>query len=182
MALKLKIATIGCCLLATISCSYLVYNHYPRVFPWLTSIPLIGWFIAYNFPPYDFYTPLTETNLSEGVHILSFIGKYEGRHEVQISPIIDPSLYENKVAMSVQGFNSKNELLFNQENASSRILGGKLVDGVSVYNYCYGIFFAPEDFPLGESITLRIECRGDIQAILKHNPSANIKIVKVFDK
>lgn len=182
MSLKLKIIALLCCLCTAINCLHLASNSYPVVFSWLTSIPLVGWIIAYNFPPSDFYTPLAETNLLEGVHVLNFIGKYAGRYEIQISPIINPSLYESKITIHVQVFNSKNELLFEQKHSNSRIWGGKTLDGIMVYNYCYGIFFAPEDFQLGERITVRIECTGDTQAILEHNPLSRIRIMKVFDK
>ena len=187
MALKLRIVTFIGCLMVAIGCLPFVCDCYPQIFRVLTTIPLVGWFVAYNFPPRDFYTPLAEIPLSEGVHVLNFRGKYEGRYEVQISPImgstIDTSLDEhNTVAMRVQAFNSKNELLFQQDNASSRLWGGEWIEGMQVYHYCYGIFYAPEDFQLDECITVKIECTGDVQTILARNPLAKIQITKWGDK
>ena len=186
MSLKLGIVTLFCCLLVAIG-GLSFCDCYPQIFRWIIKIPVVGGIIGYSFPPHDFYTPLAEIPLAEGVHVLTFRGKYEGRYEVQISPImgstIESSLDEhNTVAMCVQAFNSNNELLFQQDYASSRLWGGKWIDGMQVYHYCYGIFFAPEDFPLDECITMKIECTGDVQAILARNPSAKIQITKWTDK
>lgn len=182
----MKRLMLFCCLLVAIGGLFFC-NCYPQLFRWIIKIPLVGWFVAYNFPPHDFDTPLAEIPLAEGVHVLTFRGTYEGRYEVQISPIrgstIESSLDEhNTVAMRVQAFNSNNELLFQQAHSSSRLWGGKWIDGMQVYHYCYGIFFAPKDFPLDECITMKIECTGDVQTILARNPSAKIQITKWTDK
>lgn len=187
MALKLRIVMFIGCLVVAIGCLPFMCDCYPQIFRVLTKIPVVGGIVGYSFPPHDFYTPLAEIPLAEGVHVLTFRGKYEGRYEVQISPIrgstIESSLDEhNTVAMRVQAFNSNNELLFQQAHSSSRLWGGKWIDGMQVYHYCYGIFFAPEDFPLDECITMKIECTGDMQAILARNPSAKIQITKWTDK
>jgi hypothetical protein len=175
-----------CCLLVAIG-GLSFCNCYPQMFRWIIKIPVVGGIVGYNFPPHDFDTPLAEIPLAEGVHVLTFRGTYEGRYEVQISPIrgstIESSLDEhNTVAMRVQAFNSNNELLFQQAHSSSRLWGGKWIDGMQVYHYCYGIFFAPKDFPLDECITMKIECTGDVQTILARNPSSKIQITKWTDK
>lgn len=146
------------------------------------KIPLMKWLIAYNFPPSDFYTPLAEVPLTEGCHVLQFRGKYEGRHEVQITPIVDRTQWQCNVAMTVKILNSKGECVYKETRENQQLLGGVLVDGVMVYNYCYAIFETSTDFPVGDQMTAEITCTGDVSKILEQNPTAKIKILKVFDK
>ena len=179
--------TTGCILLVIVVCIVLYcYSHanvtWSEMFNNATRIPYVGWFIAYNFRPSDFSVPLANVPLSEGRHSLRFKCKYNGRHEIQIRPIIEDSPFENDIRMKVRITDSDGILLYEEEKNNARILGGALENGTNIYNYCYAIFNVPTDIPLGAELSAQIECCGNITEILKHNPAAKIVIKKCFDK
>jgi hypothetical protein len=164
------------------SLSFFIYAEWPKVFKKASQIPLVGWFIAYNFRPSDFSVPLANVPLSEGKHSLRFKCKYNGRHEIQIRPITEDSPFENDIRMKVRITDSDGILLYEEEKNNARILGGALENGTNIYNYCYAILNVPTDIPLGAELYAHIECCGNITEILKHNPDAKIVIKKCFDK
>ena len=156
--------------------------NWPTVFRYVSQIPLVGWFVAYNFEPSDFYAPLAEVPLREGESQLRFKAKYYGRHEIRISPLIDASVFETSISMKIKVRDSSGAVVCEHNQASAQLMGGALVNGTNIYNYCYAIFYAPNDFQLGDEMQAEVECSGDVSEILKHNPNAMIAVSKAFDK
>ena len=162
--------------------SFFTVINWPTVFRYVSQIPLIGWFVAYNFEPSDFYAPLAEVPLREGESQLRFKAKYYGRHEIRISPIIDASVFETSISMKIKVRDSTGAVVCEHNQASAQLMGGALVNRTNIYNYCYAIFYAPNDFQLGDEMQAEVECSGDVSEILKHNPNAMIAVSKAFDK
>lgn len=163
--------------------SLLIYLEWSKVFRYASQIPLLGWFIAYNCEPVDFYDPLSMKPLKEGVCLLEFETKYYGRHEIQIYPIVDTSHWNSNIGMKIRIRDENGKLIYEKEEKDAQLLGGKgLGNGTNVYNYCYAILNVPKDVPLSAKMYAHIECYGDINEIIKHNPNANIVIRKAFDK
>ena len=154
-----------------------IYSSY--VFPVLSQIPVIGWLVAYNFPPDDFYCPLSVKPLKLGSHELEFSCKYKGRHEIRIQKISDMRFWECNVGMTVTIRDEVGHVFYESNIANSIILGGA---GGLNYNYCFGIFYAPDDVPIGSQLTARITCYGEVDELLGEFPEAEIAIVKAFDK
>ena len=162
--------------------SFFTVINWPTVFRYVSQIPLVGWFVAYNFEPSDFYAPLAEVPLREGESQLRFKAKYYGRHEIRISPLIDASVFETSISMKIKVRDSSGAVVCEHNQASAQLMGGALVNGTNIYNYCYAIFYAPNDFQLGDEMQAEVECSGDVSDILKNNPEAKIVVAKAFDK
>lgn len=154
------------------------YMHWDSAFQFLVRIPAVGWLIEYNFPPSDFYEPLDKTSLQSGSIKLEFTCKYRGRYEIQIRGINSALFWESNVGMNIVIRNRDGCVLYNRNNNNARILGG--ADGD--YNYCYGIFNAPRDLPLGVKLIAEITCYGEVKELLRHFPDAEIVAIKAFDK
>jgi hypothetical protein len=164
------------------SLSFFIYAEWPKVFKYASQIPLVGWFIAYNCRPVDFYNPLAMKPLKAGVSSLEFETKYYGRHEIQIYPIADASHWESNIGMKIRIHDKNGKLVYEKEEKDAQLLGGALENGTNIYNYCYAILNVPTDIPLGAELSAHIECCGNITEIIKHNPDAKIVIKKCFDK
>ena len=80
--------------------------------------------------------------------------------------------------MNVVVRSNDGRILYQKETTNTRILGG--ANGRC--NYCYGIFNAPQDVPLGVELTAEIRCYGAVKELLRNFPDAEIVVVKVFDK
>lgn len=154
-----------------------------HVFKVLVRIPIVGWLVEYNLPPSDFYVPLDRTALRIGSANLEFACKYRGRHEIQIYGIQAEwnraiSFWESNVGMNVVIRGDDGRILYKSEKKNARILGG----ANGKYNYCYAIFNAPDDVPLGTKLIAEITCYGEVNKLLRHFPDAEIVAVKEFDK
>lgn len=165
--------------------SALLYTvlEWHHVFKILVRIPIVGWLVEYNLPPTDFYVPLDKTSLRTGFFSLKFVCKYRGRHEIRISGIRTErdkvvSYWNSNVGMNVVVRSEDGRILYQKETANTRILGGSN----GRFNYCYGIFNAPQDVPLGAELIADIRCYGAVEELLHNLPDAEIVVVKVFDK
>lgn len=170
----------GLILTSALLCAVLEWHH---VFKIVVRIPLVGWLVEYNLPPSDFYVPLDRTPLRIGSVSLEFACKYRGRHEIRISGIqVDwnkaVSYWNSNVGMNVVVQSEDGRILYKREKNNTRILGG--ANGKC--NYCYAIFNAPDDVPLGTKLIAEITCYGEVNELLRHFPMAEIVVVKVFDK
>ena len=177
--------TRKCILGSLILTSALLYAvlEWSQVFKIVVRIPIIGWLVEYNLPPSDFYMPLDHAPLRIGSVNLEFMCKYRGRHEIRISGIQADwnkavSFWDSNVGMNVVIRDCDGRILYKREEMNARITGGNN----GVYNYCYGIFNAPEDVPLGTKLIAEIKCYGKIEELLRNFPEAKIVVVKVFDK
>ena len=154
-----------------------------HVFKIVARIPIVGWLVEYNLPPSDFYVPLDRTPLRTGFFSLKFVCKYRGRHEIRISGIQADwnkavSFWESNIGMNVIIRSDDGRILYKNEKKSARILGGANGN----YNYCYAIFNAPDNVPLGRGLIAEITCYGEVEELVKHFPHAEIVVRKVFDK
>ena len=177
--------TRKCVLGSLILTSALLYAvlEWSQVFKIVVRIPIVGWLVEYNLPPSDFYVPLDSTPLLTGSVDLKFTCKYRGRHEVQIYGIQADwnkavSFWDSNVGMNVVVRDCDGRVLYKSEEMNARISGGNN----GMYNYCYAIFNAPDDVPLGTKLTAEITCYGDVKDLLNHFPGAEIVVKKVFDK
>ena len=152
--------------------------NWSDVFRVVGRIPIIGWLVEYNIPPDDFYVPLDKTPLRSGYIKLEFTCKYRGRHEIRIQGVNSTLFWESNVGMDVAIRNGNGRVLYRRDDVNSRIMGGANGN----YNYCYGIFNAPEDVPLGAKLTADITCYDEVGELQRHFPAAEIVVVKVFDK
>ena len=174
--------SIGFALILTTALLFSVLEWH-HVFKILVRIPIVGWLVEYNLPPSDFYVPLDRTALRIGSANLEFACKYRGRHEIRISGIQADwnkavSFWDSNVGMNVVIRNCDGRILYKREYKNARICGGANGE----YNYCYGIFNAPDDVPLGKKLIAEITCYGEVGELLRHFPIAEIVVVKVFDK
>ena len=80
--------------------------------------------------------------------------------------------------MNVVVQSNDGRVLYKSEDKNARICGG----ANGKYNYCYGVFNAPEDVPLETKLIAEIRCHGDVEELLRNFPDAEIVVVKVFDK
>lgn len=153
-----------------------------RAFNVAARIPLIGWLVAHNLRPSDYFVPLAEAAFVAGECKLDFEFKYIGRHEIQIWPITDDTLFENSVSMDIAVESSDGSIMVRRKKGRAGILGGELLKGTNVYNYCYAIFDVPRDLPVGVKLTTKIRCWGDVSEVKRLNPDAKIVIRKMPDK
>ena len=157
--------------------------NWDALFKLLVKIPIVGWLIAYNFPPSDYYQPLAASELRAESFDLNFACKYEGRHEIQIIGIYDLSFRESNVGMYVCVKNKQGDVILRQGANNAKISGGGRVDnGVREYNYCYAVFEVPSDVPCGQNMTAKIKCFGNLGVLTNAFPSARVVVRKVFDK
>lgn len=164
------------------SLSFFIYAECPKAFKYASQIPLVGWFIAYNCQPVDFYNPLAMKPLKAGVSSLEFETKYYGRHEIQIYPIVDTSYWESNIGMKIRIYDKDGKLVYEKEEKNAQLLGGASQNGTNVYNYCYAILNVPNDIPMDTKMYAHVECYGSIESIRKNNSNAKIVIKKAFDK
>ena len=159
-----------------------VYN-WDALFKVLVKMPIAGWLIAYNFPPLDYYRPLAASELRAGIFDLNFACKYEGRHEIQIIGIHDLSFRESNVGINVCIKNINGNVILRQGANNAKISGGgRVVNGLREYNYCYATFEVPHDIPCGQNMTAEINCFGDLGVLTNAFPGAKVVVRKVFDK
>lgn len=152
--------------------------RWDAVFKIVVRIPLLGWLVAYNIPPDDFYEPLGKAPLRAGAVDITFRCKYRGRHEIRIEGINSTLLWESNIGMNIVIRGSDGNICYKNVCANSDILGGANGN----YNYCYAIFNAPNDVPLGEDVVASIICYGEVKNLLLHFPDAEIVVTKTFDK
>ena len=180
MSAKWKCILGGLILVSALLYAVIEWHH---VFKIVVRIPIVGWLAEYNLPPSDFYVPLDRTPLRTGFFSLKFACKYRGRHEIQIAGIQADwnkavSYWNSNIGMNVVVRSEDGRILYKREKKNTRILGGANGE----YNYCYGIFNAPEDVPLGAKLTADIRCYGKVDELLNNFPNAEIVVRKVFDK
>ena len=148
------------------------------LFSLVVRVPLLGWIVAYNVPPDDFYVPLDKMPLRAGSSNLLFKCKYRGRHEIRIEGISSTLFWKSNIGMDIVIRGKDGIVLYRNACANAEILGGANGN----YNYCYAIFNAPDDVPLGEDAVANIVCYGEVKNLLLHFPDAEIVVTKVFDK
>lgn len=148
------------------------------IFNIVVRIPIVGWFVAYNIPPSDFYVPLDKTPLRAGISNLLFKCKYRGRHEIRIEGISSTLFWESDIGMDIVIRGKGGVVLYKNTCPNSDISGG----ANGKYNYCYAIFNAPVEVPLGEDLVADIVCHGEVERLLCRFPKAEIVVTKAFDK
>lgn len=153
-----------------------------RAFNVAVRVPLIGWFVAHNLRPSDYFIPLATAPFSDGEHSLEFECRYRGRHEIQVWPLVDGTPFENSVGMEIVVEAEGGTTLFRHKQEYAEIRGGALLNGTNVYNYCYAILEVPHDLPIGVNLIARIRCWGKVSDIKRLNPNAKIVVRKMPDK
>lgn len=175
--MKSNIRYIGFAALA-MAISAFALVKWDAMFKIVVRIPLLGWLVAYNIPPDDFYRPLNKAPLRAGAIDITFRCKYRGRHEIRIEGIKSTLFWESNIGMNIVIRGNDGNIFYRNVCANSDILGGANGN----YNYCYAIFNVPDDVPLGEDIVANIACYGEVENLLLHFPDAEIVVTKVFDK
>ena len=151
------------------------------VFNVVVRIPIVGWIVEYNFPPSDFYVPLTSIPVCFGSHTLPFMCKYAGRYEIDIIGVDADEMERSGVEMNWHVEDVKGQRLRDGSGGGSFALASGH-DMRSEYRYCYDIFFVPSDLPIKTPLRMSVECAGAIDKFVRRFPQAKIVIVKSFDK
>lgn len=145
-------------------------------------IPVLGWFVAHGLRPPDYFIPLAEAPLTVGECKVDFKFKYVGRHEIQIWPIVNDTLFKNSVGMQVSIEAENGGYMFMHEQNHATLLGGEVLDGEKTYNYCYAIVDVPQDLPVDVKLTAKIKCWGNVSDVKRLNPNAKVVMRKMADK
>jgi len=178
MTLKLKYTGFAALLLSAL---LFVILEWHNVFNIIVRIPIIGWFVEYNFPPSDFYVPIACIPICSNQHKLSFVCKYAGRYELDIVGVDTDEMDHSGVEINWYVEDSKGQKLRDGKGCGSFVLasGHELKIG---YRYCYDIFAVPRDLPAKTALWMCIECGGEIEKFTSRFPQARIVVVKCFDK
>ncbi len=151
------------------------YSDY--IFPVLKKIPLVGFLVAYNFPPKGYHSSMVLLPIDRSIGIGKFRCKYEGRYQMRIKNINSNSLWHSGVGISGQISYSNGDSCFTFSESDSQLL--VCSEG---YNYHYTPFFAPDDVPLNVDLVLKVQFSGEVKRLLEINPNAVFELYKYPDK
>ena len=148
------------------------------------KIPILGWIVAYNFPPRDYYLPVAHFPLAAGKLKQTVICKYRGRYDIHIVGVKSNAVERSDVSIMAEAVDKSGKSIWRNIRSSSALFKYFSSRGnrEEEYRYFYLTFSAPEDVPCNTPFVLSICCNGAVSELLQHVPNATIEVVKVFDK
>ena len=161
----------------------LVFCSYDKFFDVLKSMPLVGWLIAYNFPPADYYVPCATFQLSEIPCTKYITCRYKGRYDIHIHNILTNQLSTSNVSLHISLTNEDGRnILYVKDRGDSGAFAYYNRDGVFGYRYFFLSFNVPDEVPANKRLNLTIFASGAVKDFLSLHPMAEIEVVKCFDK
>lgn len=158
------------------------FAQWDRVFIGLRRIPIVGLIVEYNFTPSDYRTPRLDVPLRGKATDVPFSCKYRGRYEVNVLGCDVADWEESDFGMSMAVRDETGRLIGEAVQSNEVALLSYRENGTRYMRYCYAVFSAPDDLPVGVPLRFSYSCFGDITSFLKTNPNARIAIVKYHDK
>lgn len=159
-------------------------RKYDALFDCMARIPILGWIVAYNFPPSDYYLPIAHFPLAEGKFKQTVICKYRGRYDIHIVGVKSNAVERSDVSIMAEAVDESGKSIWRNSRSSSELFKYFSSRGNrdEEYRYFYLTFSAPEDVPCNTPFELSICCNGAVDELLQHVPNATVEVVKVFDK
>ena len=164
--------------------SVVCVRKYDALFDSITRMPVLGWIVAYNFPPRDYYLPVVHCPLAAGKITQTAVCKYSGRYDIHIVGVKSNSVEHCDVSIMAEAADGLGKSIWRDSRSSSELLKyfSSCDNCDEGYRYFYLTFRVPEDIPLNTPFELSIYCHGAVDGLLKHVPGAMVEVVKVFDK
>jgi hypothetical protein len=178
---KQKIKQLAMLCVAAIAFS-LAFARYDKIFDSLKAIPFLGWIIAYNFPPADYYVPCATFQLSEVPCTKLIMCRYKGRYDIHIHNIPTNQFDTSGVSLSVRLTDEDGADVLCVDKCDSGIFAYYNRKGDFGYRYFFLAFNVPDDVPLNKSLCLSVSASGEVEKLLSRCPAAEIEVVKCFDK
>lgn len=153
------------------------------LFECVKSIPLLGWLIAYNFPPSDYCTPVVRIPVDCGESKVNVVFPYTGRYDVHIVNIWSNVVANADVSIElVIGDKHNDRVVWRMLKDKPMLLVYESMDGVNGFRYWYDAFVVPKDIPVNIPLCMSIMCHGNVEGLLRNHPNAVIEVRKSFDK
>ena len=159
-------------------------RRYDALFDSMARIPILGWIVAYNFPPRDYYLPVAHFPLAAGKFKQTVICKYRGRYDIHIVGVKSNAVERSDVSIIAEAVDKSGKSIWGNSRSSSELFKYFSSRGNcdEEYRYFYLTFSAPEDVPYNTPFELSICCDGAVNKLLQYVPNAMVEVVKVFDK
>jgi len=159
-------------------------RNYDALFDRMARIPILGWIVAYNFPPKDYYLPVAHFPLAVGKFKQTVICKYGGRYDIHIVGVKSNAVERSEVSIMAEAIDKSGKAIWRNSRSSSELFKYFSSRGNrdEEHRYFYLTFSAPEDVPCNTPFELSICCNGAVGELLQHAPDAMVEVVKVFDK
>ena len=159
-------------------------RKYDALFDGITRIPVLGWIVAYNFPPRDYYLPVVHCPLAAGNIKQTVVCKYSGRYDIHIVGVKSNSVEHCDVSIMAEAADGLGKSIWRDGRSSSELFKyfSSRDNCDEGYRYFYLTFRVPEDVPCNAPFELSIRCEGAIDELLQCVPEARVEVVKVFDK
>ena len=160
----------------------LAFPRYDKIFDSLKAIPVLGWLIAYNSPPADYYVPCATFQLSEVSCTKRIMCRYKGRYDIHIHNIPTNQFGTSGVSLSVRLADEDGADVLCVDKRDSGIFAYYNRKGNFGYRYFFLAFNVPDDVPQNKSLYLSVSASGEVEKLLSRCPAAEIEVVKCFDK
>ena len=177
---KKVIHLVAICVVAALTA--LSVCRHEMVFDMIKSIPILGWLIAYNFPPSDYYVPCATFPISETCHTRQITFRYKGRYDVHIHNISTLQDDRCDILLSIRLCTESGEEVLSAKKSASTALAYYNRSGEVGYRYFFMEIDAPDDVPMNANLSMTVSAVGDVNGFLVRNPKAQIEVVKCFDK
>lgn len=181
MQVQKKIAGISALCSVLLLMVIVLCKCYDNVFDTLKGIPFFGWFIAYNFPPPDYYVPRAKFPLSEYECSTNIVFRYRGRYDVQISNIHTNIPIMSNIILAARLTNDAGEEVWSASRGRPDFFA-YYDDTGGGYRLFFFALEVPTDVPAHKKLKLAISLSGGIKEFMEMYPHAEIAVRKVFDK
>ena len=91
------------------------------LFDSMARIPILGWIVAYNFPPRDYYLPVAHFPLAAGKLKQTVICKYRGRYDIHIVGVKSNAVERSDVSIMAEAVDKSGKSIWRNIRSSSAL-------------------------------------------------------------